>query len=207
MRLGLSLQVFFIFLTSVFNQADAQQTDFEKLFRDYLTADNDSLAQVIANSNDNLYSFYCQGILTADSAEQIRLMSKFIDLKPKFGLMNAYFMRGMAYTVSEKYDSALVDFNKAIALDPDDDAEKYYFRADAYQNLGKLDSALIDINKKIELDQNDEQGYTSRGVTYFLMERYDDAIADWKRVKKMNRDEAADMDEMIETAKQKMKSK
>jgi len=193
-----------LFLMILFKLAHSQSSKTEELFKTYLITDDDETAKAIIKANDNLYSIYCQAILTEDSSQQITLLTKFINLKPKYGLAQAYFIRGTAYTISLKYDSAIVDYNKSIELDPAEDATKFHFRSDAYLNIGDFDKALADANKEIQLTTKKAQPYVSRGVIYFKMQKYDLAIVDWKLAKKLDKDEAKDLDEMIESAKEEM---
>src|SRR5437870_530275 len=74
----------------------------------------------------------------------------------------AYYARGNGYLEMYELDLALVDFSKAIELDP-----KY---ADAYIGRGlsqrELDKAMVDFNRAIELDPTNARAYYHRVEVY-----------------------------------------
>jgi tetratricopeptide (TPR) repeat protein len=97
-----------------------------------------------------------------------------------------------------KYDQAVADFNKIIQLDPKD-IEAIVQRGKTYRAMGKYDQALIDFNWAIQfhekrmtwfVDKNTNYSYRTsnlaltdlveqRGVTYFRMGGYDEALSDF----------------------------
>ena len=106
------------FITILFcSLGQAQYLKTEDVFKRYLVSEDEATAKLIVNSKDELYSLFCQGDLTEDTTEQISLFSKFIEKEPKFGLAKAYLNRGIAYTMIEKYNEAILDFDKSIKLD------------------------------------------------------------------------------------------
>ena len=62
-----------------------------------------------------------------------------------------YVWRGDVYRTKGVLDLAILDFSKAIDLDPNS-ATAYAWRGDVYRRKGDLDLALIDLNKAIELN-------------------------------------------------------
>jgi tetratricopeptide (TPR) repeat protein len=62
--------------------------------------------------------------------------------------LDAYFNRGKCYMNMRepRFDLALADFNRAIALDPSD-GDLYQLRATVYEHLGNHDLALADRKK------------------------------------------------------------
>jgi tetratricopeptide (TPR) repeat protein len=63
----------------------------------------------------------------------------------------AYNNRGMVFLKAGKYDMAIADFDKAVALDPQY-AKAYYNRGSAFDKIGRLDKAILDYKKTIALD-------------------------------------------------------
>lgn len=81
-----------------------------------------------------------------------------------------YFERGGAYFGKREYDKAIDDYNKAIALRPND-ANAYYNRGDAYSAKGEHDKAIEDYTKAIELYSDvilKSITYVSRGWASYL---------------------------------------
>ena len=84
---------------------------------------------------------------------------------------------GWACLDKGKYDDAIADFDKAIALDPND-AAAYGNRGNAYYSKGEVDRAIADYTKVIALNPNDAKAYYNRGNAYDDKGEVDRAIAD-----------------------------
>ncbi len=80
----------------------------------------------------------------------------------------------------ERYEEALADFDRAIALD-----EKIAWaiaqRGVTYQLMKRYEEALADFDRAIALNEKMDWAIASRGETYQLMERYEEALADFDR--------------------------
>ena len=59
--------------------------------------------------------------------------------------------RGKALTHQDRYEEAVGDFDRAIALDPGD-AESYYERGMARMELGQYPQAIEDLGQAARLD-------------------------------------------------------
>ena len=99
----------------------------------------------------------------------------------------AYLNRGDLYS---KYlndnDSALLDYNKSIELDPED-SDNYYYRGRFYNDyLEDYDNAIEDFTKGIELNSSDPDLYFERGRTYGGLGNYIKSIADYLTVFKLD---------------------
>jgi tetratricopeptide (TPR) repeat protein len=99
----------------------------------------------------------------------------------------AYFNRGNAYYEQGLDDQAIVDYTKAISLEPegaDPDfilANAYNYRANAYEHKGLYDQAIADFTMAISLKPSLESAYQNRGNDYLRKALYDQAIADLAR--------------------------
>jgi len=94
---------------------------------------------------------------------------------------NDYYNQGVTNYDLQKYDLAIDDYNKAIALDQNY-AAAYNNRGLAYRNLKKYELAIADYTKAIELDQNYAWAYNNRGLVYYYLKKYDLAIADYNKM-------------------------
>jgi lipoprotein NlpI len=65
----------------------------------------------------------------------------------------AYYNRGLAYENLDKYENAIADFSKAIALNPDD-ADSYLYRGIDKTRLGDKDGGEADIETAKRLNPN-----------------------------------------------------
>lgn len=75
---------------------------------------------------------------------------------------------------------AIETSSKAIELDPKN-AEMYLDRASAYlRHRKEYSKAIKDYNKVIELKPDIAEAYSARGVVYYKLGNYQQAIADFK---------------------------
>jgi tetratricopeptide (TPR) repeat protein len=85
--------------------------------------------------------------------------------------------RGKDLFAESKFDGAIAEFDKALAINKDL-AEAYYFRGYAYDNKGDYDRAIADYTEAIRIDPNYYNAYNNRGTAYNRKGDYDRAIAD-----------------------------
>jgi tetratricopeptide (TPR) repeat protein len=85
---------------------------------------------------------------------------------------------GVAHRRAGKLENAIVCYNKALEIDPDN-ALAYANRGNCYQSLRKLDAALADEDKSIELGLDEGLAYFNRAVTKTMLGREDDALRDY----------------------------
>lgn len=96
------------------------------------------------------------------------------------------FRKGFLFQSNEENDSALVYFNRTLALEPKG-VEAYVDRGIVYDKLGKADSAMADLNKAIELAPEYGKAYFNRGLAYARRGDYDRAIVDYNKAFDLNR--------------------
>ncbi len=89
--------------------------------------------------------------------------------------------QGNTYADQEQWDEAIVQYTKAIELDPEL-ALAYNNRGWAYNETGQWDLAIADCNKAIELDPELAMAYYNRGTAYDYKGELDNAIADFNKV-------------------------
>lgn len=70
----------------------------------------------------------------------------------------SYYKRGFAYGVLNEYDKAIVDFTKAINLNPDY-GEAYFLRGRSYLSIGEKEKACEDWNKSKSLGISDSSKF------------------------------------------------
>ncbi len=76
-----------------------------------------------------------------------------------------YNIHGVAYSEKGEHARALANFDKAIALQPDD-ANAHYNRGIAYMRKGEVDKALADYNGAIQFKRDYAEAYNNRGIAY-----------------------------------------
>ena len=92
-------------------------------------------------------------------------------------LAEAYYNRGSAYYFLKQSQSAMSDYNQAIAMAP---SNPVYFndRGILFRDLGDNDNAMQDFNKAIALRPNYALAYANRGYIQRSRKKLDEAIAD-----------------------------
>ena len=100
-----------------------------------------------------------------------------------------YQNRGAAYSETGKYEQAILDFNKAIELNPLHSVF-YWSRGRIYRKQGANERAILDFNKTIELKPDDALAYYERGVVYASKARFYEAIANFDKAIELNPNDA-----------------
>lgn len=100
--------------------------------------------------------------------------------------------RGNANFVKGELEMAIVDYNKALELNPKD-TSTYLSRALAYYNKQSYDLAVADYGKGIELNPKEAKMYLKRGESYEKLGEIEKALADYNK--------AVELDANNETAK------
>jgi tetratricopeptide (TPR) repeat protein len=106
-------------------------------------------------------------------AEAIVNYTKAIALEPKFA--EAYYGRGLTYSLLKQNKEALADFDRAIQLKPNL-AEAYGSRADIYQYTN-LPQAISDAKQLVVLKPKDQNSYVVLAAYYQKNSDYKNTIA------------------------------
>ena len=116
-------------------------------------------------------------LMNGDYQSAIVSFTESLDLNPS---SLAYSNRGSAYINVRKYDDAIADYDRAIALDPSY-AMAYNNRGFAKLNKGDYDGAIDDCSRAIAIDPNNAAAYNNRGTAKAHKGDYDSAIDDYDR--------------------------
>jgi tetratricopeptide (TPR) repeat protein len=113
-----------------------------------------------------------------DDENAILYYIKGLYVKPKYN--NFRNKIGFMYQKLEKYDLAIEEFNKVIAIEQDA-AFAYNNRAYCYLKLNKTDKAIIDVNKSIALNDKNSYAYRNRALIYLSIKKNDLACSDFNK--------------------------
>ncbi|MFJ8441881.1 tetratricopeptide repeat protein [Kitasatospora griseola] len=92
----------------------------------------------------------------------------------------AHRLRGIGHHGAARHDSALADFERAVALDPDQ-PQALHSRARALIVGKRYEEALADLDRAVELDPGFSAAFATRGDTRRLTARHQEALADLDR--------------------------
>ena len=92
--------------------------------------------------------------------------------------IQAYNLRGRAYTSLERYDQALEDFTEAENIYPDD-AETYFNRGYLYQQQGRYSDAINDYDTAIRKNKNYGEAYYRRGQSKYDLDQVEESLTDF----------------------------
>ena len=100
----------------------------------------------------------------------------------------ALIKKGEIYTLIQDYVNALMIYNKAIELYPNDPV-CYMYRGFLYSNyLSKFDNALNDFNQSLKIDSLYRSSYNHRADVYFSLEDYQSALNDYTKAINLQED-------------------
>ncbi len=109
----------------------------------------------------------------------IECFNKAVMLNP--ANIDAYEGRGAAYFFNGQYTLAAADFERVLHNDPYR-ISTYTAYASVLAAQGKFDDALKVLNLVEKLGGAQPETYFARGGVYYMLERYDLAVADYTRV-------------------------
>ncbi len=92
----------------------------------------------------------------------------------------AYTRRGLAHVSTRNYEQAIVDYSKAIKLDPHN-AEAYNNRSTAHLLMGNFAQAVLDCQQAIAEAPDFVAAYVNRGIAHTGLRQYQDAQEDYRQ--------------------------
>jgi tetratricopeptide (TPR) repeat protein len=108
------------------------------------------------------------------------IQSHQFDSKPD-AIFRSYEFRAVAFGLYRQYDLAIADFDKAVALRPDD-VQVRFNRAVTFERKGEFDQALTDLAEVVRARPTEVNGLFERGYVYMKKGDYDRAIDDFDHV-------------------------
>ncbi len=98
---------------------------------------------------------------------------------------NYYLNIGIIQAENKKFDSSLININKALKINPKN-VFAYYVRATVYYEQGLFEDALKDLNQSVKLNKKDDKSLFLRAVVQQNLKHYDKAIIDYENLVKLN---------------------
>ncbi len=109
---------------------------------------------------------------------RVEALSARLRAAPKDAVL--YTRRGETWFRLHEFERAIEDFNRAIALDRNQD-DAWYGRGMAYGRSGDVQKGIDDLSVYIERNPSNSPAYTKRGVRYLWLGDLDHAGADLRR--------------------------
>jgi tetratricopeptide (TPR) repeat protein len=100
-----------------------------------------------------------------------------------------YEARAKAFSQYRQFDLALSDFDRAVALNPND-KDVLFNRAVTFERKGAFDSAIQDLNDVLRSKPDHALAYYERGYVYLQKKDYDRAIEDLSQAVRLKPDNA-----------------
>jgi tetratricopeptide (TPR) repeat protein len=141
-------------------------------------------------------AFFLLGSLTYLSLRQIEIWKDSVALwsyvieKEPDSVPVAYNNRGLALKEAGRFDEAIADFEKTIALDPSRN-KAYNNLGVIYLNAGLFDKSIECFNKSIAINPTDVESYNNRGAFYAYTGQYEKALEDFSKAIELKEDDAA----------------
>lgn len=157
------------------------QSAISKLGRIEIDLELNTITIVKENGNSNNLKY------SESSSQKINTPSD-INQIPKSD--SDYFQNGIARTRVNDYEGAIVDFTKAIEINPRYE-DAYYFRAISKGFLSDYSGAIKDYDKVIEINPNNSEAYCFRGTDKANNKDYKGGISDLNKSILMNPKSAA----------------
>jgi serine/threonine protein kinase/Flp pilus assembly protein TadD len=130
----------------------------------------------VADCYSYLYMYWDASEANLQAAEDASRKALLLDP----GLAEAHVARGLAISLSKRYDEAELEFQTAIRLDPKL-FEAYYFYARACFQQGKLEDAAGLFGKASQVKPEDYQSPATLGMVYTGLSRKEEALEAYRR--------------------------
>ena len=104
-----------------------------------------------------------------------------VSKKPEKVEWPLFYFRGIAYERDNRWDKAVPDFRKALALYPDQPLVLNYLGYSWVDRSENLDEAFKMLHKAVELRPSDGYIVDSLGWAYFKLAKYDEAVKELER--------------------------
>ncbi|MES2538275.1 MAG: tetratricopeptide repeat protein [Pseudomonadota bacterium] len=130
---------------------------------------------MVPASRARLLTFSAPVLAWNDAARLVK------DKDDRPGVERIYHNRGLQMSYLGYFREALVDFDKALSLNPNH-ILSYNDRGATYLDLGDYPRALTDFNKTLELNPQFPRAYFGRALTYQALNRHDEARQNYRQL-------------------------
>ena len=122
-----------------------------------------------------------------DYTNALDFLTKAINLKPEKG--SSYFNRGLTFSMLNKYDEAISDYNMAMKYSPENAVEILTNRSNMLLETGRFSEAVADFDYLISVDQRNFLFYYNRAFAKQQTNDIPGAISDYQRALQLQPDD------------------
>lgn len=98
----------------------------------------------------------------------------------------SFYNRGRLYSTQGRHDNAIDDFSTFIRYRRDYEPA-YLHRGESWLSTGAYQQSMVDLYESLRLKPQDNgAALFLRGVSYYLLERYDEALPDFEEVRRLD---------------------
>ncbi|MBB3696585.1 tetratricopeptide repeat protein [Flammeovirga yaeyamensis] len=130
----------------------------------------------LPNTNKDKYNFALGYYENDNNEKSLEYINQIIENDDTFS--DAYVLKGRLQQDIYDFDSAIVNYDKAIELDTNN-TEALYYRGIVHHNMKNYEAAIQDLKDPIERKYNTVTAYQARGESYFKLNEYQKAIYDF----------------------------
>lgn len=177
----------------------AQDFSSYNMKRVYEALENDNYSQAeqylvteLESYPKNGYAWYCASIIEmemeeyGDALTAINNSLTYLPKKDKVSMARAFVLRAQLYYDLDNAEAALNDYSKALKYNPNEELV-YQQRAQLYYELGEYDLSDEDYKKLIYFNEGNPYPYLCIGRNAAVQERYEDAIAIFDYILKLDK--------------------
>ncbi|MGI6206498.1 MAG: tetratricopeptide repeat protein [Anaerovoracaceae bacterium] len=131
---------------------------------------------------ENVEAYVCRAKYRSEQGrlgDAMKDVDKALELDPDNEEL--FLLRGIIWLLSGKYEEADKDFRKSAELDPEN-LSAYSYISKCNNALNKYEEALEAAEIGLKIDSDFVNLYVNRGVAYYNLARYDDAVEDFNTV-------------------------
>lgn len=196
MKIKITYLIFSVFIIFTFSFLSCERSDKNdsagrsdsSFFRDSLNITGDSTdlyGKGYFKYQDSIDNWHMGFSIPRDSVYKVENLKEFEKLnlliRKNPATPGPYLDRGNHFQNINKYREAIDDYNKYIAVVPDN-YSAYQNRGTAHERMKNYDSAIMDYTKVIELKPQDTIAFFNRGVVYDAIDNPRQAIKEYDSV-------------------------
>lgn len=130
----------------------------------------------------NIFEKGLKKLRKKDFKGALEVFDELAEIEPMY---EVFHNRGSIYFKMNNYENAILDYTKAIQLDPNL-PEAYLGLGIVYTRLGQYEKAEYHYSKVIQVEPANENAYTNRGFARMKLQNFSGALEDFNQSLRLN---------------------